>query len=39
MEALITVLYIAACVLLFSLAIAVHEFGHFIAALKLGLRV
>ena len=34
-----TTLYILACVLLFSLAIAIHEFGHFIAALKLGLRV
>lgn len=39
MEILVTALYIAACVLLFSLAIAVHEFGHFIVALKLGLRV
>jgi len=39
MEILITVLYIVACVLLFSLAIAIHEFGHFIVALKLGLRV
>ena len=34
-----TTLYILACVLLFSLAIAIHEFGHFIVALKLGLRV
>lgn len=39
METLSTILYICACVLLFSLAIAIHEFGHFIAALKLGLRV
>lgn len=39
MEILITILYIVACVLLFSLTIAIHEFGHFIAALKLGLRV
>lgn len=39
MEYLVTVLYIIACVLLFSLAIAIHEFGHFIVALKLGLRV
>ena len=39
MEILTTILYIAACVLLFSLAIAIHEFGHFIVALKLGLRV
>ena len=35
----VTALYIAACVLLFSLAIAIHEFGHFIVALKLGLKV
>jgi len=34
-----TILYILACVLLFSLAIAIHEFGHFMVALKLGLRV
>ena len=39
METLATIGYISACVLLFSLAIAVHEFGHFIVALKLGLRV
>lgn len=39
METLTTVLYICACILLFSLAIAIHEFGHFIVALKLGLRV
>lgn len=39
MSIVITVLYIFACVLLFSLAIAIHEFGHFIVALKLGLRV
>lgn len=31
--------WIAVCVLLFSLAIAIHEFGHFIVALKLGLKV
>lgn len=36
---IVTTLYILACVLLFSLAIAIHEFGHFIVALKLGLRV
>lgn len=36
---MITALYIAACVLLFALAILVHEFGHFIVALKLGLKV
>lgn len=39
MEIIVTSLYIVACVLLFALAILVHEFGHFIVALKLGLRV
>jgi len=39
MEILVTVGYIIACVLLFALAILVHEFGHFIVALKLGLNV
>ena len=39
MEILSTAFYIALCVLLFSLTIAVHEFGHFIVALKLGLKV
>jgi len=39
MEFLITAFYIIACVLLFALAILIHEFGHFIVALKLGLRV
>lgn len=39
MEIIVTVLYIAICVALFALAIIVHEFGHFIVALKLGLRV
>ena len=39
MEILITIAYIAICVLLFALAILIHEFGHFIVALKLGLRV
>ena len=39
MDILITVGYVIACVLLFALAILVHEFGHFIVALKLGLRV
>jgi len=38
-EVLITVGYVVACVLLFALAILVHEFGHFIVALKLGLNV
>ncbi len=39
MSVLVTALYVVICVLLFSLAIAIHEFGHFIVALKLGLRV
>ena len=39
MEIIVTVLYIVVCVLLFALAILIHEFGHFIVALKLGLRV
>lgn len=38
-ELLTTVFYIVLCVLLFALAILIHEFGHFIVALKLGLRV
>lgn len=36
---LITAAYIALCLVLFSVAIAIHEFGHFIFALLLGLRV
>ena len=39
MEIIVTALYIVACVLLFALAILIHEFGHFIVARKLGLRV
>lgn len=39
MEILITIGYIAICALFFSVAIAIHEFGHFIVALKLGLKV
>ena len=39
MEIVVTVLYIFACVLLFALAILIHEFGHFIVARKLGLKV
>ncbi len=39
MEILVTIGYIAICVLFFSVAIAIHEFGHFIVALKLGLKV
>ena len=38
-ELLTTAFYVVLCVLLFALAILVHEFGHFIVALKLGLRV
>ena len=38
-ETLITAFYVALCVILFALAILVHEFGHFLVALKLGLRV
>jgi regulator of sigma E protease len=39
MEFLLTVGAIVACVLLFSFAIFIHEFGHFVAAKLLGLRV
>lgn len=39
METIYTVLGIAACVLLFSLAIFIHEFGHFIVAKALGFKV
>ena len=39
MEIIVTVFYIIVCVMLFALAILIHEFGHFIVALKLGLRV
>ena len=39
MEILVTIGYIIVCILLFSLAIAIHEFGHLVAALALGLRV
>lgn len=39
METLYTVLAIAACVLLFSFAIFIHEFGHFLAARWRGLKV
>ena len=39
MEILITVGAIVACILLFSFAIFIHEFGHFIVAKWLGLRV
>ena len=39
MDILITIGYIFLCVLMFSFAIAIHEFGHFIVALKLGLKV
>ena len=39
MEFLITVLAIIACILLFSFAIFIHEFGHFLAAKLLGFQV
>lgn len=39
MEILVTIAYIALCVALFSLAIFIHELGHFLVALKLGLKV
>ena len=39
MDTLMTVLCIVACVLLFSVAIFIHELGHFIAARMLGIAV
>lgn len=39
MEFLITVLAIVACIFLFSFAVFIHEFGHFLAARIFGLRV
>ena len=39
MEILSTVGAIIACILLFSFAIFIHEFGHFVVAKWLGLRV
>ena len=39
MEILVNIYYIAVCVLLFAIAILVHEFGHFIVAISLGLKV
>ena len=39
MEILITIGSIVACILLFSFAIFIHEFGHFVVAKWLGLRV
>ncbi len=39
METVYTVLAIVACILLFSFAIFIHEFGHFLAARRLGMRV
>lgn len=39
METVYTVLAIAACILLFSFAIFIHEFGHFLAARWRGLGV
>ena len=39
METLYTILAVAACVLLFSFAIFIHEFGHFVVAKLLGFKV
>ncbi len=39
MEILLTIGAIAACILLFSFAIFIHEFGHFLAARLLGFKV
>ena len=39
METLATVFAVVACVLLFSLAVFIHELGHFLAARVFGLRV
>ena len=39
METLVTIGYICICILMFSLAIAIHEWGHMVAALKLGFKV
>ena len=39
MEIIYTALAIIACILLFSLAVFIHEFGHFLAARKLGMKV
>ncbi len=39
MEIITTVLAIVACILLFSFAIFIHEFGHFLAAKLLGFQV
>ena len=39
MEFLATIGYIVVCVALFAFAILIHEFGHFIVARRLGLRV
>ena len=39
MEYIYVVLAVLACVFLFSFAVFIHEFGHFLAARALGLRV
>ena len=39
MEILLTIGAIVACILLFSFAIFIHEFGHFLAARLLGFTV
>ena len=39
MEIIYTVLAVIACILLFSFAVFIHEFGHFVAAKFLGFKV
>ena len=39
METIYTVLAVVACILLFSFAVFIHEFGHFVAAKLLGFKV
>ena len=39
METLVTIAYIALCVALFSLAIFIHELGHFLAARACGVAI
>ena len=39
MEIIYTVLAVVACILLFSFAVFIHEFGHFVAAKLLGFKV
>ena len=39
METIYTMLAVVACILLFSFAVFIHEFGHFVAAKLLGFKV